>query len=156
MIGPCIGPWWWTVATRGSKDVKRGEEIRYYALKTTAAGSTFIIGWIFIIKNPSSWLTAEEYLGLAARAEQCSLGWCVCVCACMDTIATMLFEGCWQCKYQMIRHVLQPYCNTRTHTHYHTHRQAGRHTHTVAQAPWVKNEKYNTVQNPLEWWIFNA
>lgn len=41
--------------------MKHWEEIRYYALKTMAASSTFIIGWIFIIKNFSSWVTAAEY-----------------------------------------------------------------------------------------------
>lgn len=57
--------------------MKHWEEIRYYAPKTTAASSTFIIGWIFIIKNFSSWVTAAEYSGPARATKMVSL----CVCA---------------------------------------------------------------------------
>lgn len=67
--------------------MKHWEEIRYYAPKTTAASSTFIIGWIFIIKNFSSWVTAAEYFGPAqATKNGVYVRVCVCtvsICLCM-------------------------------------------------------------------------
>lgn len=42
--------------------MKQREEIRYYALKTTAATGPFIISVIFIIKNSSRWEAAEYSL----------------------------------------------------------------------------------------------
>lgn len=98
--------------------MKQREEIRYYALKTTAATGPFIISAIFIIKNSSQWERAEYSPGSGTlspvRSEVCADHSCN---AAADT-ANLQDTSCEYCLALSLSHThtLKRSCGSRRFT----------------------------------------
>lgn len=139
--------------------MKHWEEIRYYALKTTAASSTFIIGWIFIIKNFSSWVTAAEYFGPAQATKVFTKMVCAYLYS-MDTICLPVYSH----TFLAILSVVAVKSNTKRFSlsyvrlfiaaHMHiTHRKR---THCCTNSS-GEDEKYMQSMYKKPWsWLYNA